>query len=303
MQAVTLLRDGEIVALPTETVYGLGACALNADACAKIFEAKQRPLHDPLIVHIPDIAWLERLAEIDEQTLQLATRFWPGPLTLLLKKRPIVPDLVTAGLDTVAIRMSAHPLFSEVAQRLGEPIAAPSANRFGRISPTSAAHVMQELGGRFALILDGGECCHGVESTIYHAPTRRIFRPGPITAEDLGASDSEGGKIVVPGSMPSHYAPRTPLVLECGGKPCALSNGRLGLLTWSAATILAGDFAAQEILSVSGDLREAAANLYGAMRRLDALALDAILAVPPPETGIGRAICDRLRRAACGSGQ
>jgi len=189
--AVELLREGEVVALPTETVYGLAADALNPIAVAKIFEAKERPRFDPLIVHLPDEQWLERVATVDERSLaqikKLIAQFWPGPLTLVLARQPIVPEIVTAGLETVAVRMSSNPVFAEIISAFGKPVAAPSANRFGRISPTTAQHVFDELSGRIPLIIDAGPTAHGIESTIIAVLANRIdiLRRGPITAEQL----------------------------------------------------------------------------------------------------------------------
>ena len=296
-EAVSLLAEGLPVALPTETVYGLAADALSSGACACIFEAKERPLSDPLIVHIPSLDWLSRIAAPSPLALALAERFWPGPLTLVLPRQALVPDIVTAGQDTVAIRMSAHPVFQEVVQAFGRPVAAPSANRFGRISPTCAAHVASELDGRIAMILDGGPCTHGIESTIVHVlPDRlQILRPGPITEDDLRAFapvfHGPSG-IAAPGGLKSHYAPLTKLVIERSPKPRGARNG---LLSWSHT---GEGFFQAEFLSRSGDLREAAANLYGAMRRLDEAGLDLIIAEPLPESGIGAAIMERLRKAA-----
>ena len=296
-EAVSLLAEGLPVALPTETVYGLAADALSPGACACIFEAKERPLSDPLIVHIPSLDWLSRIAAPSPLALALAERFWPGPLTLVLPRQALVPDIVTAGQDTVAIRMSAHPVFAEVVQAFGRPVAAPSANRFGRISPTCEAHVASELDGRIAMILDGGSCTHGIESTIVHVlPDRlQILRPGPITEDDLRAFapvfHGPSG-IAAPGGLKSHYAPRTKLVIERSPKP---KGARNGLLSWSHT---GEGFFQAEFLSRSGDLREAAANLYGAMRRLDEAGLDLIIAEALPESGIGAAIMERLRKAA-----
>src|SRR3989475_6761357 len=196
-KAVALLQKGEVVALPTETVYGLAADALNPIAVAKIFEAKERPRFNPLIVHLPDEQWLERVATVDSrsraQIEKLISQFWPGPLTLILARQPIVPDIVTAGLDTVAVRMSSHPVFAEIISAFGKPLAAPSANRFGRISPTTAQHAFDELGGRISLIVDAGPTPHGIESTIIAVHDKKIdiLRRGPITAEQL----AEFGKI------------------------------------------------------------------------------------------------------------
>ena len=296
-EAVALLAEGLPVALPTETVYGLAADALSPGACARIFEAKERPLSDPLIVHIPSVDWLARIAVPSPLALALAETFWPGPLTLVLPRQALVPEIVTAGQDTVAIRMSAHPVFQEVVQTFAKPLAAPSANRFGRISPTCAAHVASELDGRIEMILDGGPCTHGIESTIVHVLQDRlqILRPGPITEDDLRAFapvfHGPSG-IASPGGLKSHYAPRTKLVITQAPKPTGPRNG---LLSWSHT---GEDFLHTEFLSRDGDLREAAANLYGAMRRLDEAGLDLIIAEQLPESGIGAAIMERLRKAA-----
>ncbi|MEI8293893.1 MAG: L-threonylcarbamoyladenylate synthase [bacterium] len=296
-ETVTLLDEGFPVALPTETVYGLAANALSAEACARVFEAKDRPLTDPLIVHLPSMDWLPRVAVPCPLTLALAENFWPGPLTLVLPKTANIPEIVTAGQETVAVRMSAHPVFQEVVQTFGKPLAAPSANRFGRISPTSAGHVLSELDGRIKIILDGGPCPHGIESTIVHVFDDRlqILRAGPVTEEELrGFAPVFHGPagVTAPGGLKSHYAPRTKLVIEENPKPRGPRNG---LLSWSHT---GEGFFQTEFLSSSGDLREAAANLYGAMRRLDEAGLDLLIAEAVPEAGIGRAIMDRLRKAA-----
>ncbi|MGI8431997.1 MAG: L-threonylcarbamoyladenylate synthase, partial [Chthoniobacterales bacterium] len=188
-RALALLRAGEVVALPTETVYGLAADALSAEAVVKIFETKERPRFDPLIVHLPDRAWLPRLATASSLAEDLMEKFWPGPLTILLPKTSLIPEIVTAGLPTVALRMSAHPIFSAIVRELDRPLAAPSANRFGRISPTAAAHVLEELNGRISLIVDGGATEHGLESTIVAVQENglTILREGPITREQLSA--------------------------------------------------------------------------------------------------------------------
>jgi L-threonylcarbamoyladenylate synthase len=311
-EAVTLLHAGEIVGLPTETVYGLAADALNPIAVAKIFEAKDRPRFDPLIVHLPDPDWLKRIVDLpakDRQLiLKLVEKFWPGPFTMVLPKREIVPEIVTAGLDTVAVRISAHPVFAEIVRLFGKPLAAPSANRFGRISPTTAQHVQDELGGRIPLIINAGPTEHGIESTIIAIRDGKIdiLRRGPISAEQL----SEFGKIDIPapaeevfapGQLPSHYAPKTPLRLVEGfdsfsPKP----NQHCALLAWNA---IENDerFIAIRNLSEGKDLREAAANLFRHLRELDALDVDLIVAEPVPDQGLGAAIMDRLRRASQGS--
>lgn len=302
--AARLLAAGEVVALPTETVYGLGAAALDPLACAKIFEAKERPLSDPLIVHLPDKGWLEKLARPNALAERLVERFWPGPLTVVVPRQGVVPDIVTAGEETVALRMSAHPIFQKVAEIFGQPIAAPSANRFGRISPTAAAHVASELDGRIPFILDGGSCAHGIESTIVLVREQgvEILRHGPVTQEQLAEFGEilVAGKTAAPGTMKSHYAPRTPLVLvERREIFLPRENTRAGLLAWTDGDVeLASRYARVEFLSQAKDLREAAANLYGAMRRLDGAGLDLIVAEAVPETGLGVAIMERLRKAA-----
>jgi L-threonylcarbamoyladenylate synthase len=307
--AIELLRKGEVVALPTETVYGLAADALNPVAVAKIFDAKERPRFNPLIVHLPGENWLERVAKIDNrsraQIEKLISQFWPGPLTLILARQPIVPDIVTAGLDTVAVRMSSHPIFAEIISAFGKPLAAPSANRFGRISPTTAQHAFDELSGRIPLIIDAGPTTHGVESTIIavHHNKIHILRRGPITAEQLaefGKIDSVSAqqKISAPGQLPSHYSPKTPLRLIDNAESFVLAaNYRVGLLAWNAA-IPEGRFAAVRTLSERQDLREAAANLFRYLRELDELNHDLIVAERVPAQGLGAAILDRLERAS-----
>jgi L-threonylcarbamoyladenylate synthase len=304
VEAARLLAAAELVALPTETVYGLAAAALNSSACAKIFEAKGRPLSDPLIVHLPDIEWLARLARPGKLAMSLASEFWPGPLTMVLPRTNLVPDLVTSGQSTVAVRMSAHSVFRQIAEMFAEPLAAPSANRFGRVSPTTAGHVVAELGGRIPLIVDGGPCSHGLESTIVRVREKslEILRHGPVLEERLaefGKMEPSAGRISVPGAMKSHYAPRTPLVIAEASDSQRLKRGdwppKTGLLLWSGS---AEGFEAFERLSATGDLREAAANFYGAVRRLDESGMDLIVAEAVPETGLGVAIMERLRKAA-----
>lgn len=296
-EAVSLLSSGEPVALPTETVYGLAADALSPVACASIFEAKERPLSDPLIVHLPDNEWLARVSKTNPLAEVLVEAFWPGPLTLVLPRTTLVPDIVTDGRETVAIRRSAHPVFREIVETLGRPLAAPSANRFGRISPTTAEHVLAELGGRIPMIIDAGPCSHGIESTIVEVLVDRfrILRQGPVTAEDLlrfAPLDTSHSSIAAPGGMISHYAPRTRLIIQDNPRP---TSDKHGLLAWTAS---GEGFAHVEHLSTTGDLREAAANLYGAMRRLDGAGLELIIAEAVPELGIGAAIMDRLRKAS-----
>jgi L-threonylcarbamoyladenylate synthase len=307
--AVELLRKGEIVALPTETVYGLAADALNAIAVTKIFEAKDRPRFDPLIVHLPDRDWLEKVADLPAQDrqliLKLADKFWPGPFTMVLPKRQIIPEIVTAGLDTVAVRVSAHPVFSEIIREFGKPLAAPSANRFGRVSPTAAQHVLDDLQDRITLIIEGGPTAHGIESTIVAIRDGKIdiLRRGPITAEQLSELAkidvvAAGEKVSVPGQLPAHYAPKTRLRLIGDAKSFSPDKDqRVGLLAWNP--VKSGkNFAAVRCLSERQDLHDAAANLFRCLRELDALDLDVILAERVPSQGLGAAIMDRLRRGA-----
>ena len=308
--ACALLRRGSVVGVPSETVYGLAGDALDSNAAAKIFEAKQRPFFDPLICHLPSIEWLDRLAVLGGQQRELAERlarrFWPGPLTMVVPRSDLVPELVCSGLSTVALRMTAHPVFQAVLERFGGPLAAPSANRFGRISPTSAGDVFTELAGRIPMILDGGVTLHGLESTIVAVEQSglRILRSGPVVAEDLASeamilsasAESEcRTKVEAPGQLESHYAPQTALILGRPGDYSLEQRAGRGLLAWG--TPVAG-FTAVELLSESRDLKEAAARLFGCMRRLDESGLSEIVAELVPETGLGIAINDRLRRAA-----
>ena len=317
--AVELLRNGQVVALPTETVYGLAADALNPIAVAKIFEAKGRPRFDPLIVHLPEQDWLEKIADLpalataspsdggqDRQLiLQLGKKFWPGPLTMILPKRGIVPEIVTAGLDTVAVRISAHPAFAEIIRAFGKPLAAPSANRFGRISPTTAEHVLDELDGHISLVIDAGPTTHGIESTIVAVRDGKIdiLRRGPVTSEQLSAFGKvdiakEREKISAPGQLLSHYAPKTPLRVVDDLKSFAPErNERCALLAWNPVKNNER-FGAVRNLSEKQDLREAAANLFRSLRELDELDLDLIVAERVPGQGLGAAILDRLQRAS-----
>ena len=307
-RAVALLRNGEAVALPTETVYGLAADARSAEAVVKIFETKERPRFDPLIVHMPDRDWLERVALIEEGTRRLIESliefFWPGPLTIVLPRSEIIPAIVTAGLTTVAVRMSAHPIFAEVVRVFGQPLAAPSANRFGRISPTSAADVAEELSGRIPLIVDGGRTPHGIESTVValREGAIEVLRPGPITREEL----AKFGEVMVrqmaavesPGQLPSHYRPQTRLLIAGDITQVSVPRGqRFGALLWTDKPF-SETFVESRRLSTTNDLCEAAANLFRQLRELDHAGLDCIVAEALPEEGLGVAIMDRLRRAA-----
>ncbi len=306
--AAEKLRIGELVAFPTETVYGLGANALNERAVAQIFAVKNRPLFDPLIVHLADKeAVSQYVTAIDQRAVALMDRFWPGPLTLVFRKRSIIPDLVTAGFDTVALRVPAHPVALALLRETGLPIAAPSANPFGYVSPTTAMHVQDMLGGAVGLILDGGPCVVGVESTVCALIEEQavILRPGGVPLEDIeevigpvqvgffGHSDPRS-----PGTLPSHYAPRVPLVLIAPGEALVRPphGQRVGLLLLKPRP--AEGYAAVEYLSRDGNLVDAAANLFAALRRLDDVGLERVVAESVPEQGLGRAIMDRLRRAA-----
>lgn len=298
------------MAFPTETVYGLGCDALNPDAAAKVFEAKQRPQFDPLIVHIADRRQLDNVVRALTITArQLIDQFWPGPLTLVLPKQPTIPDLVTAGLDTVAVRMPNHPVAQALIREAGTPIAAPSANLFGYVSPTTAQHVADGLGRTIDLILDGGPCPVGVESTIVSliGPQAELLRPGSITLEQLSAaigplsrSSSVVDQPTAPGQLARHYATQTPVTILTSAKtrPTPIKNEQAGLLIFSEANATDERFAAVEALSATGDLREAARHLFAALRRLDAQGLDRIYVEPCQEEGLGVAIMDRLRRCA-----
>jgi L-threonylcarbamoyladenylate synthase len=306
LAAAILLRGG-LVAFPTETVYGLGANAFDARAVARVFEVKARPAFDPLIVHLADAAALARVAEPDDPRIRvLAERFWPGPLTLILPRREELPEIVSAGLDTVGVRVPAHPVAHALLVAAGTPVAAPSANPFGYVSPTTAAHVAERLGADVDLVLDGGPCRVGVESTILSlVGTPLILRPGGVPKEELEAAlglplavAPPSERPAAPGHLLRHYATHTPLRILPGpaGAPPP-GERRVGLLAFARRNPPTG-YAAVEVLAPDGSLATAAANLFAALRRLDALGLDLVLAEPCPETGLGHAIMDRLRRAA-----
>ncbi len=307
-QAAQIIQNGGIVAFPTETVYGLGADAFNPLAVARIFEVKRRPYFDPLIVHVASPADVKKLVkEIPSNVKEIIKRFWPGPLTVVLFKKEDIPDIVTAGLPTVAIRMPSHPMALSLIKESKRPIAAPSANPFGYLSPTTAEHVRDQLGDQVDLILDGGPCPIGVESTIlsFLEERPRLLRPGGVSLEEIESiigkveiSPIEDDKPSAPGMLPKHYAPRTPIVLDWNEKDLDHYKGKnIGLLAFQEPKNYL-KFQSIEVLSKKGDIREAAANLFAAIRRLDALDLDLILAEPIPEIGLGRAIMDRLRRAS-----
>jgi L-threonylcarbamoyladenylate synthase len=299
-RAAGLLRAGRIVAFPTETVYGLGGDATNERAVAEIFAVKGRPRFNPLIVHIPGLTEADAYAEFNASARRLALQFWPGPLTLVLRRRDGsgLSLLASAGLDTVAIRAPAHPTAQAVLRETGRPIAAPSANRSGRVSPTTAAHVAEELGDRVALILDGGPTPVGLESTVLdlsgEAPA--LLRPGAVTVEELtkllGPIAAPGlARPKSPGMLASHYAPARPVRL-------AATEARPGEALLAFGPDAPPGFAKTLWLSRSGDLAEAAANLFAMLRQLDRPSFTGIAVMPIPEHGLGRAINDRLCRAA-----
>lgn len=322
--AATVIRAGGLVAFPTETVYGLGANALDADAVQSIFVAKARPAHDPLIVHIASVEWLSRIAaEVPALALELAKQFWPGPLTLVLHRTDAVPDGVTAGGDTVAVRAPSHPIAQALLRAADLPIAAPSANRFGHTSPTSAHHVLDDLAGRIDLILDGGAATIGVESTVLDVTSTppTILRHGGVPIEALraaigdvsergtGSAGEAGQALASPGMLDRHYAPHTPLVLYRGEgardlmvaiaaqmqrdgiRPCVLAFDEDG-------DLLEAEKIATEPLGSEDDLEGVARILYRALRAADGSGADVLLAREPIGDGIGAALRDRLRRAA-----
>jgi len=313
-RAAALLRVGELVAFPTETVYGLGADARNPRAIAKIFEAKGRPADHPLIVHLPDASHLERWAvDIPEAARKLAVAFWPGPLTLILKRHPSVPDAVTGGQDTVGLRVPNHPLALQLLREFNGGVAAPSANRFGHVSPTTAAHVREELGDAVAMILDGGPCAVGIESTILDLSggEPRILRPGMLDAAALGTVlDSRpefGGTQNAPrvsGSLEAHYAPRTPLQLVAVAELAEAASQALGAGRRVAVLAAHPIGLSHENLAwcpASADPAQFAHDLYARLRELDAMGCDLLLVAAPPVDEAWRAVTDRLRRAAAGS--
>lgn len=286
-EAAALILAGQPVAVPTETVYGLAADATNGEAVARIYEAKGRPSFNPLIVHVSDIAQASEIAFFGDEAEALATRHWPGPLTLVLPVREAagIAALVTAGLPTIALRMPAHPAMQSLLAAVGRPLAAPSANASGRISPTRAAHVAASLDGRIPLIIDAGATAHGLESTIVAATggPLRLLRPGPI---DLGLAVEETGGIEAPGQLASHYAPTKRLRLNAtSAEP---DEWLIGF----------GPVAGDVSLSPSGNLVEAAAKLFELLHQADAQDGAGIAVAPIPDSGLGQAINDRLRRAA-----
>jgi L-threonylcarbamoyladenylate synthase len=322
-EAAGIIRRGGVVAFPTETVYGLGANAFDAQAVARVFEVKRRPYFDPLILHIAEKERLgDLVVDVPKAAQKLIDALWPGPLTVVLPKKPVVPDIVTAGLPGAALRMPSNEIARALILAAGVPVAAPSANLFGSVSPTAAEHVRAQLGSAADMVVDGGECSVGIESTIvsFMGGEPALLRPGGTALEEIEAVI---GRVVIPGSEElvnrspgrsvTHYATSTPLVriggvdeigginIWCADPPKPIT--KIGLIALSPASV--PDHAALppsvvniEYLSASGDLREAACRLFAAMRKLDAAGLDAIAALPIPSVGLGLAINDRLSRAA-----
>jgi L-threonylcarbamoyladenylate synthase len=305
-QAIAYLQAGETVAIPTETVYGLAANALDEKAVLKIFEAKQRPFFDPLIVHIDSVERIEKYAlEVPPLAKLLAEKFMPGPITLLLKKQAIIPDLVTSGLDTVGLRIPAHPIAQQLLKQLPFPLAAPSANPFGYISPTTAQHVFEQLQGRIPFIVDGGDCIVGVESTIVEVIDAKVIihRLGGLSIEaiqevcgNVELQLNQSSNPTAPGKLASHYAPKKPLIV---GDVMLLaekfSNKKKGIIAFKEYQNKFQDEVL--LLSAKGNLHEAASNLFKALRHFDKSNCEIILAEYFPDEGLGRAINDRLKRA------
>ncbi|SEB52160.1 translation factor SUA5 [Tenacibaculum sp. MAR_2009_124] len=306
--AIESLNNGNLVAIPTETVYGLSGNAFDEKVIEKIFTLKERPLNNPLIVHIKSYDYLEKIAkDVPDIAMKLAKNFWPGPLTLVLNKKHLVPDIVTAGKETVAIRVPSHPLTLEILEKLDFPLAAPSANPFSTISPTTAEHVDHYFGNDLEVILDGGVCEKGIESTIigFEGEYPIVYRLGSLSIEEI---ENKIGKVytknkndvspVAPGMLSRHYAPRTEMVLvdEPKSKLKYFPNKKVGVLSFKN-TIKSLQEEDQEILSREGNLNEAGKKLYAAMHRLDSKDFDIILAERLPNVGIGKTINDKLERA------
>ena len=307
-KAVEILNDEELVAIPTETVYGLAANIFSEKAVKKIFEMKNRPFFNPLIVHIHSLNQLEDLVKnLPSKAKLLAESFWPGPLTLVLKKHESVPDLVTAGKDSVAVRMPNHSVTLELLRSLNFPLAAPSANPFGNISPTKAVHVAEYFGEKLQMVLEGGDCKNGIESTIigFEEDEPILYRFGAISTEEI---EKVIGKIIIrnkeeiapnaPGMLLRHYAPNTPTYLENDVEEFLklFPDKKIGVLLFSK-NVQASENVYQKVLSPSGDLKEAAANLYESLHHLDKLGLDLIIAERLPNFDLGVSINDRLQRA------
>lgn len=312
-RAVSALRSGEVIGLPTETVYGLAADGTNPEAVRKIFTIKGRPAGHPLILHLGDLSWLSRFTlDAPEEAFRLAEAFWPGPLSLVLRRSDAVPDEVTGGLATVALRVPSHPIALRVLRAFGRPLAAPSANRFGEVSPTTKAHVVRSLGDRVSLVLDGGPSEVGVESTIVDLSSDRvrILRPGGVSSgqieEVLGRPlvDDDGKGPAAPGTLDAHYAPRAEVLLMrenelwTAARRCLDEGLRVGVFS---KKLPPSDLAPALSFRKRGDGKAAAHDLYAVLRALDDEGCDTILATLPEGDALDQAVADRLRRAAVGS--
>lgn len=305
---INSLKRGEIVSIPTETVYGLAGNALKEESVDLIFNLKKRPAFNPLIVHIPDVNFLDRVAEnIPDPAKLLANHFWPGPLTLILKKKASIPNRVTAGKDTVAVRVPNHPLTLELLKKLPFPLAAPSANPFGSISPTLAIHVYKYFGDKIPFILDGGSCKSGLESTIigFENETPVLYRHGALALEKIKEVIGPVKELIkndqnpqAPGMLSKHYAPQTETIRSENMLETIANfpNKKIGVLSFQKID-LSEEITHQEILSEKGHLEEAARNLYAALHRLDQLQLELIVVPYFPNHGLGKTINDRLQRA------
>lgn len=318
--AAQLIKDGQVVGIPTETVYGLGANALDEKAVLAIFAAKERPADNPLIVHIADFAEMEPLCHVNDMARKLSDAFWPGPLTMILPKKEIVPIAVTAQLDSVAIRMPAHPVAQQIIRLSGCPIAAPSANRSGRPSPTQAQHVLEDMDGRIPLIIDGGESDVGVESTVVSltGDTAVVLRPGGVTPEMIAAvlgecevADSvmrplrEGEAAPSPGMKHKHYSPKAPMTLYAGEENAVSKRicAEYDKLASGEALILAAQqhlslYGSRQVFDLGPDAASAAHALFAALRHADALGVKRVFSEAYPEEGVGLALMNRMARAA-----
>lgn len=307
--AKELLLDGKLVAIPTETVYGLAANALNEKAVVSIFEAKERPFFDPLIIHLPSIEAVKSYAELnDKRLLKLAEKFWPGPLTLLLPKKDIIPNIVTSGLEKVAVRIPNHPLTLDLLEKVNVPLAAPSANPFGYVSPTTPNHVNSQLGKKIDYILDGGSCAIGLESTIVGTENNDlcVYRLGGLTNEEI---ENEVGKVKLninnssnpsaPGQLKSHYSPKKPLYVgEINSLLKTYSSKKIAIICFGEENYSRKDFIVFN-LSENKNISEAAINLFNYLRLADECESEIVICEKLPEVGLGRAINDRLNRAYC----
>jgi len=307
-RAANILKNGGLVAFPTETVYGLGANGLDPIATAKIFEAKNRPSFNPLILHIPSYKYIEEICDINfSQIENIVKKFWPGPLTLVLQKKEIVPNIITSGHTTVAVRVPSHPVAKELIEKAETPVAAPSANSFSQLSPTKANHVVNQLGNKVDMILDGGNCNVGVESTIIQIQDNEytLLRPGGLPVEEIEkfVGKKFNQKIPIneipnsPGQLPFHYSPKIPLRIIGNFDKAILKGKKVGALFFKSKNI-DFNFSDVKLLSEKGSLTEAAANLFSFLHEMEKKDLDLIIAEPFTEKGLGRAIMDRLNKAA-----